>query len=96
MWMTCVPSPISATPLTRPNAAVISGIPAASSDPKVSRRITIAASTPTAVAGPMLKPSAFSITAPPAASLRPLTWTPSIAARTVFPVELGSWFWVLS
>ncbi len=62
MLVTWVAKPTSAIPVTRPRPAVISGIPAASSEPNVSSRITIAAATPTPVAGPMLKPSACSIT----------------------------------
>ena len=62
MLVTCVASPISATPVIRPKPAVISGIPAAISEPNVISRITSAAITPTSVAGPMLKPSACSIT----------------------------------
>ena len=44
MW---VASPTRATPVIRPSPAVTSGIPAAVSDPNVSSRITIAATTPT-------------------------------------------------
>ena len=62
MFVTWVASSISATPVIRPRPAVISGIPAAASEPNVISRMNIAATTPTAVAGPMLKPSAFSIT----------------------------------
>ena len=43
MLVTCVASPINATPVIRPKAAVISGRPAASSDPNVISRITSAA-----------------------------------------------------
>ena len=49
-------------PVIKPRPAVISGIPAAYSEPNVSSRMTNAASTPTEVAGPMLNPSACSIT----------------------------------
>ena len=62
MLVTCVARPISATPVTRPTPAVISGIPAAVIEPNVISRITSAAIAPTAVAGPTLNPSAFSIT----------------------------------
>ena len=58
MLVTCVASPTSAIPVIRPSPAVISGIPAALSDPKVNSRMMSAAITPTVVAGPMLKPSA--------------------------------------
>ena len=47
MFVTCVASPISATPVIRPSPAVISGIPAAASEPKVISRMTSAAITPT-------------------------------------------------
>ena len=73
MLVTWVASPISATPVIRPKPAVISGIPAAISEPNVISRITSAAITPTVVAGPMLNPSALSITWPPAATFRPGT-----------------------
>ncbi len=69
-------------PVIRPRPAVTSGIPAALSEPKVSSRMMSAASTPTDVAGPMLKPSAFSITWPPAASVSPGTLTALIASST--------------
>ena len=59
MLVTCVASPISATPVIRPKPAVTSGIPAATSEPKVNSRMISAAITPTAVAGPTLKPSAL-------------------------------------
>ncbi len=62
MSVTWVASPINATPVIKPRPAVISGIPAAASEPKVISRINSAATTPTSVAGPTLKPSAFSIT----------------------------------
>ena len=62
MSVTCVASPISATPVTRPKPAVINGIPAAVSEPNVSSRINSAASTPTSVAGPTLNASASSTT----------------------------------
>ena len=62
MLVTCVARPISATPVIRPRPAVISGIPAAISDPNVISRITSAAITPTPVAGPIENPSACSIT----------------------------------
>ena len=62
MLVTWVRSPMRATAVTRPAAAVRSGMPAAISEPKVISRIARAASAPTAVAGPMLKPSACSIT----------------------------------
>ncbi len=74
MSVTWVAIPTSAMPVISPRPAVISGIPAAISEPNVSSRMTSAATTPTAVAGPMLKPSAFSITCPPAASFSPGTW----------------------
>ncbi len=82
MLVTCVARPMRATPVTRPSPAVISGIPAAIKEPNVSNRITTAASTPTIVAGPMLKPSACSITWPPAAIVIPGTWTAWIASST--------------
>ena len=75
MSVMCVASPTSATPVIKPRPAVISGIPAAISEPNVNSRMTSAAATPTTVAGPMLKPSALSITWPPAASVRPGTLT---------------------
>ena len=75
MLVTCVASPISATPLIRPKPAVISGIPAATSEPNVNSRMIIAAIAPIRVAGPTVKPSAFSITCPPAATFRPGTCT---------------------
>ncbi len=59
---TCVARPIIPTPVISPRPAVSSGMPAASSEPNVISRITSAAITPTVVAGPMLKPSACSIT----------------------------------
>ena len=68
MAVTWVSRPMIATPVTSPKAAVRSGMPAAISEPKVISRITSAASAPTAVAGPTLNPSAFSITWPPAAT----------------------------
>ena len=52
----------------RPAPEVAADAPAAASDPKVSSRISNAATTPTSVAGPTLKPSAFSTTCPPAAT----------------------------
>ena len=52
MLVTWVARPISATPVIRPSPAVISGMPAASSEPKVSIRMMNAATTPTAVGGP--------------------------------------------
>ncbi len=67
-FVTCVVSSISATPVIRPSPAVISGIPAAASEPNVMSRMTSAAITPTPVAGPTLKPSACSTTWPPAAT----------------------------
>ena len=70
MLVMCVAMPTSAMPVIRPNPAVISGIPAVISEPNVISRMISAAITPTAVAGPMLKPSAFSITCPPAATRR--------------------------
>ncbi len=78
--------------MTKPSAAVISGIPAAISDPNVSSRITSAAITPTNVAGPMLKPSACSITCPPAAICSPGTLILLIASRTGLPVLSGRRF----
>ena len=87
MW---VARPTSAMPVISPRPAVISGIPAAVSEPNVSSRMTSAATTPTDVAGPMLKPSACSITWPPAASRSPGTLTASIALRTGWPVLSGS------
>ena len=90
MLVMCVASPITATPVIRPRPAVISGIPAAISDPNVISRIAVAASTPTAVAGPMLKPSACSITCPPAATFSPVTCTPLTAFSTGVPVAFGS------
>ncbi len=90
MLVMCVARPISATPVVSPNPAVISGMPAAVSEPNVIRRITSAAITPTVVAGPMLNPSAFSITCPPAATVRPGTWTLAISSSTVDPVAVGS------
>ena len=96
MLVTCVASPTSAIPVIRPSPAVTSGIPAALSEPNVSSRITSAAITPTEVAGPMLKPSAISITWPPAATFRPGTLIRSIASRTGLPVLSGSRFARLS
>ena len=61
-----------------PSPAVISGIPAAISEPNVKNRIRNAAMAPIAVAGPTVKPSAFSITWPPAAIFRPGTLTAAI------------------
>ena len=75
MLITWVDSPISATPVIRPKPAVINGIPAAITDPKVISRMTSAAITPISVAGPTLSPSAFSINWPPAATCRPGTCT---------------------
>ncbi len=46
-------------------------MPAATSEPNVISRITSAASTPTSVAGPMLKPSASSITGAAGGELEP-------------------------
>ena len=92
MLITRVASPISATPVIRPRPAVISGIPAAVSEPKVISRMISAAIAPTSVAGPTLNPSACSITCPPAATWRPGTWTPLTAFSTVVPVSLGSRF----
>ena len=92
MLVTCVARPISATPVIRPSPAVISGMPAASSEPNVSIRMMNAATTPTAVAGPTLKPSAASITWPPAATVSPLTWICLIASSSGLPVSLGSRF----
>ena len=43
MFVTWVASPISATPVIRPRPAVISGIPAAASEPNVSSRMISAA-----------------------------------------------------
>ena len=60
--MTWVASPISATPVISPKPAVISGMPAAISEPNVISRMISAAITPISVAGPTLKPWAFSIT----------------------------------
>jgi hypothetical protein len=54
--------------------------------------MTIAAMTPTVVAGPMLKPSACSMTWPPAASFSPGRWIALMASRTGLPVEFGSRF----
>ena len=51
-----------------------------------------AATTPTAVAGPTLKPSADSITWPPAATFSPGTLIFPIASSSGFPVSLGSRF----
>ena len=93
MW---VARPIRPIPVISPSPAVTSGIPAVISEPNVSSRITSAASTPTDVAGPMLKPSACSITWPPAASCRPGTRIASIALSTGLPVSLGSRFARLS
>ena len=88
--ITRVARPISATPLIRPKPAVTSGIPAAISEPNVSSRITSAATTPTVVAGPMLNPSAFSTTWPPAATFSPGTWIDFTSASSGLPVSLGS------
>ena len=55
MLVTCVASPISATPVISPNPAVISGIPAATSEPNVNSRMINAAITPTRVAGPTVE-----------------------------------------
>ena len=93
MW---VASPTSAMPVISPRPAVTSGMPAAISEPNVSSRITIAATTPTVVAGPMLKPSACSITWPPAASCSPGTLIALIAFSTGWPVLSGSRFARLS
>ena len=62
MSVTCVARPIIATAVISPKPAVISGMPAAISEPKVISRMTSAAITPISVAGPMVKPSAFEIT----------------------------------
>ena len=43
MLVTCVTSPISATPVISPNPAVISGMPAATSEPNVNSRMISAA-----------------------------------------------------
>jgi hypothetical protein len=79
MW---VPRPTRAMPVIRPSPAVTNGIPAALSEPNVSSRMISAARTPTEVAGPMLKPSAFSITWPPTATLSPDTLTALTASST--------------
>ncbi len=47
MLVTCVASPMSATPVIRPRPAVISGIPAAVSEPNVNSKMISAAMTPT-------------------------------------------------
>ena len=75
---------------------MISGIPAAASEPNVISRMISAASTPTAVAGPALKPSACSITCPPAASSSPGTWTALTWFSSGLPALLGSMFACLS
>ena len=90
MSVTWVAIPTSAIPVIRPRPAVISGIPAAISEPNVSSRMISAAITPTAVAGPTLKPSALSITCPPAAIWSPGTCTLPIASSTGCPVLSGS------
>ena len=59
---TYVASSIRATPVKRAKPAVTSGSPAAVSDPNVISRMIRAATTPTSVAGPTLKPSAASMT----------------------------------
>ena len=82
--------------MINPSPAVISGIPAAINEPKVSRRITRAAITPTDVAGPMLNPSACSITWPPAAICKPGTLTAPTAASSGLPALSGSRFARLS
>ncbi len=93
MW---VARPISAIPVISPRPAVTSGIPAAVNEPNVINRITSAAITPTKVAGPMLNPSAFSITCPPAAIFRPGTLIVLMALSTGWPVLSGNRFARLS
>ena len=90
---------MSPIPVTRPVPAVISGIPAAVSEPNVISRMISAAIVPTAVAGPTLNPSACSITWPPAATRSPCTRTALTALtafRTGLPVSFGSRFARLS
>jgi hypothetical protein len=90
MLVTWVARPISATPVISPSAAVISGIPAARSDPNVKSRITSAATAPISVAGPTLKPSAFATAWPPAATLRPRTCTAFTWSRIGLAAAFGS------
>ena len=82
---------MNATPVNSATPAVISGRPAAVSDPNVMSRMISAAMTPTSVAGPTLNPSAASIAWPPAATLSPGTSTDLMADKTGLPVFIPIW-----